>query len=187
MKKNTMMRLAAVLLVVALLTTSVICGTFAKYTSADVAEDSARVAKWDIQLNGKNIAEEQFTFDLFKTIIDTKTDAEETDVATTEQLIAPGTKGEFEITLTNASEVNATYEITFTVDNVANIPVKFTVNGEEGLESITETALNMGDTVTYTVAWEWAYEGNDGVDTALGLKGTDTITVTADVIATQVD
>ena len=74
MKKNTMMRLAAVLLVVALLTTSVICGTFAKYTSADTATDSARVAKWDIQLNGENIAEEKFTFDLFKTIIDTKTD-----------------------------------------------------------------------------------------------------------------
>ena len=46
MKKNRMMRLASILLVCVLLTTSVISGTFAKYTTSANSEDKARVAKW---------------------------------------------------------------------------------------------------------------------------------------------
>ena len=48
MKKNKMMRLASVLLVLTLLSTSVISGTFAKYITTDSANDSARVAKWGV-------------------------------------------------------------------------------------------------------------------------------------------
>ena len=48
MKKNRMMRLASILLVCVLLTTSVISGTFAKYVTTDAQQDSARVAKWGV-------------------------------------------------------------------------------------------------------------------------------------------
>lgn len=48
MKKNKMMRLASVLLVCVLLTTSVISGTFAKYVTSDSAKDTARVAKFGV-------------------------------------------------------------------------------------------------------------------------------------------
>lgn len=48
MKKNRMMRLASVLLVLTLLTSSMISGTFAKYVSADEDSDTARVAKWGV-------------------------------------------------------------------------------------------------------------------------------------------
>ena len=48
MKKNKMMRLASVLLVCVLLTTSVISGTFAKYITTDQQFDTARVAKWGV-------------------------------------------------------------------------------------------------------------------------------------------
>lgn len=48
MKKNRMMRLASGLLVAVLLTTSVISGTFAKYTTSASSQDSARVAKWGV-------------------------------------------------------------------------------------------------------------------------------------------
>ena len=50
MKKNKFMRLASCLLVGTLLTTCAISGTFAKYTTQDAAEDSARVAKWGVEL-----------------------------------------------------------------------------------------------------------------------------------------
>ena len=50
MKKNIMMRLSALLLVAVLLTTCVISGTFAKYTTTDSATDTATVAAWGIQL-----------------------------------------------------------------------------------------------------------------------------------------
>ena len=79
MKKNRMMRLASVLLVCVLLTTSVISGTFAKYVSTNEANDTARVAKW-----GFNDA--TFTFDLFSDVYSTTVNGQGTNV------IAPGTK-----------------------------------------------------------------------------------------------
>lgn len=48
MKKNKMMRLASWLLVLTLLTTCIISGTFAKYVTSDEADDTARVAKWGV-------------------------------------------------------------------------------------------------------------------------------------------
>lgn len=48
MKKNKMMRVASILLVAVLLTTSVISGTFAKYVTSGDAADSARVAKFGV-------------------------------------------------------------------------------------------------------------------------------------------
>lgn len=51
MKKNKMMRLASVLLVVTLLTTSIISGTFAKYVTTGDITESARVAKFGVAIN----------------------------------------------------------------------------------------------------------------------------------------
>ena len=48
MKKNKMMRIASVLLVAVLLTTSIISGTFAKYVTEGSASDEARVAKFGV-------------------------------------------------------------------------------------------------------------------------------------------
>lgn len=48
MKRNKMMRIASVLLIAALLSTSMISGTFAKYVTSAEAGDTARVAKWGV-------------------------------------------------------------------------------------------------------------------------------------------
>ena len=45
MKKNVLMRIASGALVITMLTTCVISGTFAKYITDDAASDKARVAK----------------------------------------------------------------------------------------------------------------------------------------------
>ena len=50
MKKNKMMRIASVLLVMTLISTCAISGTFAKYVKKVRGEDSARVAKWGVVL-----------------------------------------------------------------------------------------------------------------------------------------
>ena len=50
MRKNKMMRAASALLVAVLLTTSTISGTFAKYVTTNTATDTARVAKWGVEL-----------------------------------------------------------------------------------------------------------------------------------------
>lgn len=80
MKKNKMMRLASLLLVAVLLTTSVIGGTFAKYTTEMSANDSARVAAWGF---GEDTTVE---FDLFSTSYDGTVLSSNAD-----NVIAPGT------------------------------------------------------------------------------------------------
>lgn len=50
MKKNKWTRLAAVLLVLCLVTTCTVSGTFAKYVTTDSGMDEARVAKWGVTL-----------------------------------------------------------------------------------------------------------------------------------------
>ena len=56
MRKNRMMRLASVLLVLCLLTTSVISGTFAKYVTTVGGRDEARVARWGFTGENADIA-----------------------------------------------------------------------------------------------------------------------------------
>ena len=50
MKKNKMMRLASAMMVLTLMSTSVISGTFAKYVTKGEATDKARVAKWGVEV-----------------------------------------------------------------------------------------------------------------------------------------
>lgn len=51
MKKNKMMRIASVLLIVTLLSTCAISGTFAKYVVKGTGDSEARVAKWGIEIS----------------------------------------------------------------------------------------------------------------------------------------
>ena len=54
MKKNVMMRVASIMLVLVLMTSSVISGTFAKYVTDGQATDKARVAKFGVSVTGKS-------------------------------------------------------------------------------------------------------------------------------------
>lgn len=191
-KKNHTMRIAAGVMTAALLSTCAISSTFAKYTTAQTGTDSARVAKWNIQINSTSMktTTATFGFDLFDTTYD---DATSPSVKSSEddKVIAPGTTGSFALVIENSSEVTAEYIIEFSVTNTENIPVKFSVdNGAswtDNLTNVTETALAMGSSETITVQWKWEFSGDDSTDTGLGEKGTDTLTVSAKVTATQVD
>lgn len=194
MKTNTMMRVASVLLVAVLLSTCAISGTFAKYTSTASGSDSARVAKWDFKVSGTTVNSNTFTFDLFKTVNDTDGSAE-TDINPADgSIIAPGTQGEFALVLKNDSEVTAQYAIDYTVTNTANIPVKFSVDGQNWDADLadvvaaetTKLAAKTG-TTTITIQWKWAIDGDNAADTALGLNGTAQLTVEARVTVEQVD
>ena len=94
MKKNKLMRLASVLLVAVLLTTSVISGTFAKYVTSDSGSDSARVAKWGVEVEAKSF--DLFT-DKYKTDDTTATFTGDYSVQSADgkDVFAPGTKGTF--------------------------------------------------------------------------------------------
>ena len=195
-RSSMMVRLVAVLAVTMMFTMCFVGGTFAKYTSSATCTDSATVAKWDIKVGGTNIAtNDTFTFDLFKTIKDSNGTADETDMSPVDgTIIAPGTRGSFDIVIKNDSQVNATYAIDYTVTNTNNIPVKFSVDGTNWFDDINyldvrSVAINMGATATVTVQWMWEFERTDGdtQDTTLGSAATATLTVAAAVTATQVD
>lgn len=53
MKKNKMMRAASALLIAVLLTTCAVSGTFAKYTTSETGSDTARVAKWGVEVTAE--------------------------------------------------------------------------------------------------------------------------------------
>lgn len=197
MKKNKMMRAASALMVATLLTTSVISGTFAKYTTTASSNDSARVAKWGVQVTS--------TADTFKQSYvkdDDSVSLTGNTVVSTEDVVAPGTSGTMAaFTITGTPEVAVNVAFTGTLelgnkwvysDSTFYCPIEIKVGDTtfKGTKYTTadkfEAAVNE-KIATYTkdyaagtdlstisgdapaISWKWAFEGNDNVkDTYLG-------------------
>lgn len=97
MKKNRMMRLASILLVCVLLSTSVISGTFAKYTTVDSAKDSAKVAKWGVTalVSGSLFGENYFPNSTTATADEIAAEAKQSvDSNNRGNIVAPGAKSD---------------------------------------------------------------------------------------------
>lgn len=82
MKKTKFMRAALLLLVLTLITSCFVGGTFAKYTTSTTGNDSARVAYWGFNENAST------TIDLFSITYD--------NVSGAEKVVAPGTENSAE-------------------------------------------------------------------------------------------
>ena len=182
MKTNKMMRIASVLLVAVLLSTCVISGTFAKYTSTATATSTAKVAKWDVSVESTKLdsVTKTFTFDLFETIVDTVDDNEDDDVA--EGHIAPGTKGVYELEITNTSEVAVNYTVEIDAPDAFDDIITFSASPASGTLNMTNNK-----TVAVAVSWTWPYQGNDANDLELGVAGLENYAVTVTVTVTQAD
>lgn len=89
MKKNRMMRLASILLVCVLLSTSVISGTFAKYVTQSGSQDTARVAKWGFTDTATISLD-----NLFDDVYDGENGIQGVTIDGTDNIIAPGTTNE---------------------------------------------------------------------------------------------
>ena len=200
MKKNRMMRLAAFLLVCVLLTTSVISGTYAKYVSTATATDTAKVAKWQINVGTVNITQadtQVITFGLFDTINDTDGSGEEKHVSA--GLIAPGTKGAFDVTITNNSEVHANIKAALSAKETnGDIPIQYSVDGTTWKANLADLSVDEnlapGASAEVKVLWQWVYEvdkAGDTADTLLGIAAASgtapAVEVTMAVTATQID
>lgn len=146
MKKNKFMRLASVMLMLCLITTCAISGTFAKYTTSDSATDSARVAKWGVtvtMMDSEEIFATQYKDEAIVsggTVIGGNND---TDV------VAPGTKGTLStIAIDGAPEVTVDVTTEITLDLGENwvaggtyCPIVFTV----GTETYGLTGMKIAD------------------------------------------
>lgn len=217
MKKNKIMRLASALLVLTLLTTCAISGTFAKYTTSTSGSDTARVAYWGFNQNAST------TIDLFDTTYTNVKSANDDNV------IAPGTgkTSAFAFGYTNNTDKNITapeVAYTLTVDAKAdgsytaldaNDSFRWTLQKGEGNATEYNTVADLinaikalsGDSTgtkqyaagelpaaftsadeAYTIGWKWAFDGNDAGDTTMGNAETlENVKLSITITATQVD
>lgn len=144
MKKGSkLMRASGILLVLTLITSCFVGGTFAKYVSEGTGEDHARVAKWGVVVTG---AGDAFSME-YETDDETVKDSIGVSVKSNVAVIAPGTSGEFKgISLSGTPEVAvnittvATVDLTgdWTLDDSGKFycPIIFDINGVKisGLE-----------------------------------------------------
>lgn len=169
-----------------------VSSTYAKYSSSAKGTATATVAKWSFNVNDTDIAtNETVTFNLFDTVLDTDGTAE-TSVA--DGMIAPGTQGSFTLELENTSEVKAQYGIDYAITNASNVPIQYSVDGGNTWTSdladvvaSDATILEAGAAATpITIQWQWAFDGDDATDTALGKADTaPSVTVEATISASQ--
>ena len=157
MKKNVMMRLAAVMLMCVLLSTSVIGGTFAKYTTKGTSTDTARVAKWGVTIEsaGNTMFAKEYDGEINPSV---KTINSYGD----KNLVAPGTSGSLTpvvIKGTPEVAVDVEYDATVTltgwkVDGNDYCPIIFTVGYNVNGALVSETTYGMSgtgaDQSTYT-------------------------------------
>ena len=208
MKKNYVMRFAAVLLVLVLLSTCVVSGTFAKYVTKGEATDTATVAKWGVTISAEATDNKEYNGDTFTT--------EESAVLKGEtKLLAPGSgvnSGNVNVSGTPEVAVKVSYaaEVTFTNWTADYMPLVFVINGTQKITGATvadiKTALEAA-IATYsksyapntdlasklneelTVSCYWAFSTsaeNDIKDTALGdaAAGTNVPTVSLKITCT---
>lgn len=121
MKKNAMLKIAAILLVAVLLTTCAISSTFAKYVTAEnsVATNSARVAEWGLEITGDSDSDVQLFLNEYGDV----------EGASDAIVVAPGTSNSeeaFKLAITGTPEVD--YKLTVKADLA--LGDNWTVEGE---------------------------------------------------------
>ena len=125
MKKNKIMRIASVLLVAVLLSISAISGTFAKYVSTAEKTETARVAKW-----GVNLEVTGSSFNTQYKIAEAATDPANNaiiysvDSSNSNNVVAPGTKDNGGVTFTISGEPEVATKVEITMDVKSDVFVK---------------------------------------------------------------
>lgn len=173
MRKNKMMRAASALLVAVLLTTSTISGTFAKYVTQDSASDTARVAKWGVELqvigNLYGDSYGSLTDGVNKIVEDGDDSISVQSVnyaANTDDVVAPGTKNDegFSIVLAGSPEVDGvitsemTFQNIFLKEGTYGVMIKVPENTitEANFDEYADELYTLTGTTTYSKVNAWA-------------------------------
>lgn len=212
MKKFNTTKIAVLMLVLTLITSCFVGGTFAKYTAEISATDNARVAKFAVEAFGTDaVANDSATIELFDvaavydlagvtdddvSAVAGTPDADIKTAADGTAIIAPGSWGTFDIEVANTSEVTVSYALAFTDSKEAGVPLQWSADGKTWEEDLTSLNVSASadtyldaetGTDTVTIYWKWDFDGDDDVDTELGKDGTAAPSVKAAVTFTQVD
>lgn len=194
MKKGMFPRIAAVMLMLTLLSTCVISGTFAKYVTEGSTTASARIAKWGVEINAENggspFSTSYATDDEGAKVSASLEQSVKAGGENSEAVFAPGTRGTLgSIGLTGTPEVavNITYGTHtdggkmldlgkgWTVDGTAYCPLVFIVKtvGAAGEEPTTKYLFVDGNTIADVAALERAVAAEVENSSAYFAPGTD--------------
>lgn len=185
MKKNRILHLGLLVLVLALVTTSLVSGTLAKYVTSVDGTGTVTVAKWAVKLGDQEVnATEDFVFDLFKTSW--------ADPGVNGQLIAPGTSGSFDLTF-DTSGTQVAHKVTIilskaeTGNDIGELD-HFRFEGKPLGQEVYSKEFQTGTADAATINWVWPYETTNGdtLDTADGIAG-KSYTIKATFTVTQLD
>ena len=190
--KNRLFRVTSLLLVLCFVSTVMISGTFAKYTSTFAGQDTALIAKWDLNVTDGTTAfatpTAPETLDLFSHVYTGNMIGN----AGTQNIIAPGVSDSFVLSVKNNSDVAAKVEFDFDISDgsAVNVPIEYSLTNDFVTKYETvgalATALNdlsefmtlapgMTNPATKTVYWRWSFNPtfsgqDDTKDTALGTQ-----------------
>lgn len=185
MKKNVMMRVASILLVAVLISTCVISGTYAKYVTAETGSDTARVAKWGVEIVPQNDTFGHYYLNADDNSVTSTYTVDTCSVASGngEKVVAPGTKGSMaSILLSGTPEVDV--KVTYTADLVLTgweyegvakyCPLKITVGTQEYSINVGDDAADLEAEVEAAVlAYTKSYEAG----TDLAAQGADALKI----------
>ena len=150
-KKNGFLKIAGIMAAVMMMTTCVVAGTMAKYTSGgNVSGGSLDVASWNITVGGKQLttANTSGLEDLSWNIQNIASESSAVDAVTANKM-APGTWGYAKVTVANAGDVDATLKVTnFTAPSVTsstNVHFKLVVMESDTAQSTYALMQNVAD------------------------------------------
>ena len=199
MKYGKMMKgIGVAALALTVVSSCMVGGTLAKYTTTATGTGSAIVAKWapSFQDGDGNAFTDSTVVSLKDTTVDPKTVAD--------GKIAPGTAGSFSVKVgRGATEVGFSY--TITISEVNNMPKNLKFYDEDGTTELTAVdgvytltpnentvAADATTEKTITVNWKWPYKAdgadptaNDTDDSSDGASAA-TMTFKVNITATQV-
>ena len=179
--------------------------TFAKYVTGDNGSDSARVAKFNYVVE-VDLGEDVLFNEVYNNKLAVDDGAVNFDVkSSSDNLVAPGTTGSVDFSISGCSEVEVYFDFDATVvgpqlkqaDAVIYEPIKWSLEKDGApvlaatdltaeamqtyLEELSKT-IEPSDTEDaicgdYTLSWDWAFEADDTNDTILGrLAAGETVT-----------
>lgn len=164
MKKNLMIKVASLMLVLTLASTCMIGTTFAKYVTGDQASDTARVARWGITVStsGTLFGENYIADGATNENTMTASASDSVDSFNGENIVAPGTKNDvgFQVKLSGTPEVQYTVEATnnsVTAEDIflaaGTYGVMVPVYGVNDTTDVTNYYTLSGTTYTKATAW----------------------------------
>lgn len=164
--------------------------TFARYTTVVEDVPSVNIANWEIKINDNEIINGQTVSNVIKLVPNVTTQT------TTENKLAPGQEGNFDIIINpDGTDVSLEYEIylgtinlpeglkikTYEIieDNISNVINDNKINGEIILNNL-EQGLGETDTKTVRIYWIWEENENDSIPT-----GSEKYDITATITVKQ--